>query len=60
MQMFGQSTNQNHYPVIRSGDHLQSGIICSTVQIFNLTLCGSIPLYRPFKGVQPQGYVSGQ
>ena len=43
-----------------SGDHLQSGIIFSTVQVFNHTLCGSTPLYRTFKGVQPQGYVSGQ
>lgn len=35
-------------------------VICSTVQIFNHTLRGSTPLYRPFKGVQPQGYMSGQ
>ena len=52
---YGQGSFAVHF-----GDHLQSGIICSTVQIFNHTLCGSIPLYRPFKGVQPQGYVSGQ
>ena len=38
----------------------QGSLFCSTVQIFNHTLCGSTPLCRPFKGVQPQGYMSGQ
>ena len=52
---YGQGSFAVHF-----GDHLQSGIICSTVQIFNHTLCGSTPLCRPFKGVQPQGYMSGQ